>query len=79
MSAAKESDSYQAVPNYRPEIGVDIWNGHISVDPFNPRGEEWHDFAQMVIEESQLPMWDIYPNLPRNASTTDVPAFAGIL
>ena len=77
MSTSKESDSYQSVPNYRPEIGVDIWNGVISVDPFHSRGDEWHDFAQLVIEDSQLPMWATYTNLPTNASTSDVPAFAG--
>ena len=77
MSAAKESDSYQAVPNYRPEIGVDIWNGHITFDPFYEPNDEWHEFAQMVIDESQQPMWESYPNLPENALTTDVPTFAG--
>ena len=59
------------------EIGVDIWNGVISFDPIHPSDEEWHNFAQVVISESQQPMWGPYPNLPANASTTFVPTLAG--
>ena len=76
VSIVKEPD-YHVIPTYRPEIGNDIWNGFISIDPFFPSGEGWDAFAQRCIDESRHPMWPPYSHLPANASTLSVNTWAG--
>ena len=64
--------------NYRPDIGKEIWNGFISIDPVTPSGPVWEEFAQRVIEENQDPIWDSYARLSPNSSTSSVKTYAGI-
>ena len=72
MSIIKNGDTLQEAPSYRPEIGNEIWDGFISLDPLYPTGEDWHRFSQLVNDEYSA-------NLPANASTTsvNVPLAAG--
>ena len=79
ISIAKERDSHQAVPNYRPEIGDAIWNGLISIDPLFPLGDGWQDFAKRVIDGAQHPMWQPYPHLPTSAPIDSVTPSSGMI
>ena len=57
MSMEKEYMLNVDLPYYRPDIGNEIWNGFISIDPVTPSGPVWEEFAQRVIEEYQDPIW----------------------
>ena len=78
ISIGKERDSYQSIPNYRPEIGDSIWNGLISIDPFFPLGDGWQDFAKRIIAGAQHPMWQPYPHLPSSAPISSVTPTSGM-
>ena len=77
ISLDHESGPQDAIASYRPEIQEGIWTGFISMDPLKPSGPEYDAFTQEVIDEFQDPVWDGYPVLPANASTSDVSVYAG--
>ena len=79
ISIGKERDSYQSVPNYRPEIGDSIWNGLISIDPFFPLGDGWQDFARRIIAGAQHPTWQPYPHLSSSAPISSVTPTSGMI
>ena len=63
--------------DYRPDIGPEIWNGAISIDPVTPSGPVWEEFAQRVIEEYQDPVWDSFGRLLPDSPTSSVTSYAG--
>ena len=67
-----------APATYRPELADEIiWNGMISIDPYQPSGPEWDAFTEEIIEELDDPLWASFPYLPENPSSDDIPHFAG--
>ena len=65
---------------YRPELADDIiWNGFITIDPYQPSGPEWDAFADGVVAALKDPMWASFPYVEANMSPDDVSSFAGNL
>ena len=77
ISMDNEFGPFETVTNYHPELQDEIWNGFLSMDPLKPAGPEWDAFTERVIEEFQDPVWDGYPRLAANATTSDVNVYAG--
>ena len=78
LSLYKEFDSFENPSYYRPEIGPDIWNGFLDIDPVTPSGAMWEEFAAKVIQEYQDPVWDPYERLSPNAPISSVSTYAGL-
>ena len=62
---------------YKPDYDQFIWEGFVTITPKQISGPLWEEFAQDVIDDFQVPVWNDWPRLPANTSTEDVDPYAG--
>ena len=64
-------------PNFRPEVGIEVYEGIIDFQISEPSGEKWDAFRQEVIDEFQKPVFDDWPHVGPDTSIDVVISYAG--
>ena len=68
---------FEIQPTYRPEVGLEVYEGVIDLEVGVPRGPEWDAFRQKVIDEFQKPDFDDLPHVGPDASIDSISSYAG--
>ena len=64
-------------PTFRPEVGLEIFEGQIDFEVSAPSGPKWDAFRQEVVDEFQKPEFDDWPHIGPNESIAVVTSWAG--
>ena len=64
-------------PTFRPEVGLEVYEGVIDLEVSVPKGPRWDEFRQQVIDAFQSPVFDSWDHIRPDASIDVVSNYAG--